>query len=91
MSCISNVRNPSQADNLELSYLPGSQNDPVKVLKKKQKQTTPEKEKILEELLVYKEELPDFAINKVLNRLSSDWNKAKIKAAWRYHKAKVSE
>lgn len=71
--------------------MPESQNNPVKVLKKKRKQTTPEEEKILEELMVYKEELPDLAINEVLSQLSSDWNKAKVKAAWRYRKAKVSE
>lgn len=36
---------------------------------------------ILEELSVYKEELSGFAINEVLSRLSSDWNKSKVKAA----------
>ncbi|GBC28632.1 hypothetical protein GLOIN_2v1480545 [Rhizophagus irregularis DAOM 181602=DAOM 197198] len=81
----------NQADNLESPYIPESQNNLVKVPKKKRKQTTPEEEKILEELLVYKEELPDSAINEILSRLSSNWNKAKVKAAWRYRKSKVSE
>ncbi|CAG8648960.1 5272_t:CDS:2 [Rhizophagus irregularis] len=69
------------ADNLELSHLP---NDQISLLKKKRKQTTPEEEKILEALLVYEDELPDSAINEVLDKLSSDWNKTKVKAAWRY-------
>ena len=60
----------SQADNLEL-------NDQVR---QKRRQTTPEEEKILEELLIYKEKLPDSAINEILSRLSSNWTKAKIKA-----------
>ncbi|PKK64356.1 hypothetical protein RhiirC2_769934 [Rhizophagus irregularis] len=74
------------ADNLELSHLP---NDQISLLKKKCKQTTPEKEKILEALLVYEDELPDSAINEVLDKLSSDWNKTKVKAAWRYRKSKI--
>ncbi|UZO07800.1 uncharacterized protein OCT59_028074 [Rhizophagus irregularis] len=61
------------ADNLELSHLP---NDQISLLKKKRKQTTPEEEKILEALLVYEDELPDSAINEVLDKLSSDWNKS---------------
>jgi len=43
-------------------------------------------------LLVYKEELPDSAINEALSRLSDlsdDWTKAKVKAAWRYRKNKI--
>ncbi|UZO16957.1 uncharacterized protein OCT59_008323 [Rhizophagus irregularis] len=60
----------NQADNLESPYIPESQNNPIKVPKKKRsKQTTPEEEKILEELLVYKEELPDSAINEILSRI----------------------
>ncbi|GBC39514.2 hypothetical protein GLOIN_2v1480545 [Rhizophagus irregularis DAOM 181602=DAOM 197198] len=74
------------ADNLELSHLP---NDQISLLKKKRKQTTPEEEKILEALLVYEDELPDSAINEVLDKLSSDWNKTKVKAAWRYRKSKI--
>ena len=66
--------------------LPDDQNN---LLKKKRKQTTPEEEKILETLLIYKEELPDSAIDEVLGKLSSDWNKTKVKAAWRYRKAKI--
>ena len=57
-------------------------------MRQKRRQTTPEEEKILEELLVYKEELPDSAIDEVLSRLSSYWTKAKVKAAWRYRKTK---
>jgi hypothetical protein len=71
----------SQVDNLELNNQ----------VRQKRRQTTPEEEKILEELLVYKEELPDTAINEVFSRLSelsSYWTKAKIKAAWRYRKTK---
>ncbi|PKK60415.1 hypothetical protein RhiirC2_793343, partial [Rhizophagus irregularis] len=74
------------ADNLELSHLPNNQ---ISLLKKKRKQTTTEKEKILETLLVYEDELPDSAINEVLDKLSSDWNKTKVKAAWRYRKSKI--
>jgi len=75
----------SQADNLELP------DDQTKI-KKKRKQITPEEEKILGELLVYKEELPDLAINEALSRLldlSDDWTKTKVKAAWRYRKNKI--
>ena len=77
-----------QTDNLESSHLPNDQDNPENIQKKKRKQTTPEEEKILEELLVYNEELPDSAINEVLSRLSGDWNKTKVKAAWRYRKTK---
>ncbi|CAB4433303.1 unnamed protein product [Rhizophagus irregularis] len=60
---------------------------------KKNRQTkvklTQEEEKILEALLVYEDELPDSAINEVLGKLSSDWNKTKVKAAWRYRKSKI--
>ncbi|PKY52259.1 hypothetical protein RhiirA4_496135 [Rhizophagus irregularis] len=70
----------------ELSHLPNNQ---ISLLKKKRKQTTPEEEKILEALLVYEDELPDSAINEVLGKLSSDWNKTKVKAAWRYRKSKI--
>ncbi|CAG8435753.1 10314_t:CDS:2 [Funneliformis caledonium] len=45
----------NQVDNLELNNQ----------VRQKRRQTTPEKEKILKELLVYKEELPDTAINEV--------------------------
>ncbi|RIA90783.1 hypothetical protein C1645_822932 [Glomus cerebriforme] len=56
-----------------------------------QPQDIPQKEeKILEELLVYKEDLPDSAVDKVLHKLSNNWNKTKVKAAWRYRKTKAS-
>ena len=79
-------RSNSNADNLELPRLPDNQNS---LLKKKRKQTTAEEEKILEALLIYKDELPELAIDEVLGKLSSDWNKIKVKAAWRYRKTKI--
>ncbi|RIA94233.1 hypothetical protein C1645_818317 [Glomus cerebriforme] len=45
-----------------------------------QSQDIPQKEeKILEELLVYKEDLPDSAVDEVLRKLSNNWNKTKVK------------
>jgi hypothetical protein len=81
-------RNLIQTQNTpQVNSLDGTElltNNPVK---KKRKQTTSEEEKILEELLVY-EELPNSAIDAALNRLSTDWNRTKIKAAWKYRKNK---
>ena len=63
--------------------------DQVEVLKKTRKKTNVEEEKILRELLVYKEELPDSAINEVLSKLPSGWTKPRVKAAWRYRISKI--
>ncbi|RHZ56814.1 hypothetical protein Glove_396g30 [Diversispora epigaea] len=72
-------------NNSGLLHLPANnQNNPVEPLRKKRKQTTVEEENILEELLVY-EELPSSVIDEALNRLSTDWNRTKVKAAWKYH------
>ncbi|RHZ75100.1 hypothetical protein Glove_217g174 [Diversispora epigaea] len=71
-------------NNSGLLHLPANnQNNPVEPLRKKRKQTTVEEENILEELLVY-EELPSSVIDEALNRLSTDWNRTKVKAAWKY-------
>lgn len=64
------------------------QTNPEELLKKKRRQTTSEEEKILKELLDY-EELPDSVIDEVLGRLSNDWNRTKVRAAWRYRKTKI--
>ncbi|RHZ77506.1 hypothetical protein Glove_177g73 [Diversispora epigaea] len=75
-------------NNSGLLHLPANnQNNPVEPLRKKRKQTTVEEENILEELLVY-EELPSSVIDEALNRLSTDWNRTKVKAAWKYRKNK---
>jgi len=82
-------QNTSQASNLELSRSSADdQTNSEELSKKKRRQTTSEEERILKELLVY-EELPDSVIDEVLGKLSNDWNRTKVKAAWRYRKTKI--